>query len=161
MNVPRLSWSQQDVEQRIGVRGGKHTHVNNVLSFIVAALLTVVSYASLIPFAGTGVAEMFTERGVVPYAIVFLSWWSFSILFFKWRKLVFQRRSLAYSVVPEDHDFVLSPSTVEIVTDKIYETVDDPKHFVLFNRIVIALSNLRNIGRVSDVDEILTLSSLS
>jgi biopolymer transport protein ExbB/TolQ len=33
--------------------------------------------------------------------------------------------------------------------------VDDPRHFLVLNRIQIALSNLRNLGRVTDVDEIL------
>ena len=34
-------------------------------------------------------------------------------------------------------------------------SVDEPKHFILFDRISIALSNLRNLGRVSDVEDIL------
>jgi biopolymer transport protein ExbB/TolQ len=33
--------------------------------------------------------------------------------------------------------------------------VDNPKHFVLLNRIELALSNLSHIGRISDVSEIL------
>eukprot|EP00913_Durusdinium_trenchii_P023372 g21950.t1 len=140
---------------RTGLGGGKYTHVNNILSAVIAAFVTTAFYLSLLPISETRVAEMFTERGVVPYAIVFLSAWSFSILFVKWRKLALQRRALSCSVVPSEHDFVLSPQTVQIVRDKIDETVDKAKHFILFNRIAIALSNLRNIGRVSDVDEIL------
>ena len=34
-------------------------------------------------------------------------------------------------------------------------TVDDPKRFVLFNRIERALLNLRNVGNLSDVSEML------
>lgn len=41
------------------------------------------------------------------------------------------------------------------VFERIYQIVDDPKHFLLYNRITIALSNLRNLGRVGDVDDIL------
>jgi biopolymer transport protein ExbB/TolQ len=33
--------------------------------------------------------------------------------------------------------------------------MDDPRRFVLFHRIVTTLSNLRNLGRVNDVDELL------
>jgi biopolymer transport protein ExbB/TolQ len=84
-----------------------------------------------------------------------LSCWSLVILFIKWRKLAFQRKALQYAVVPESHDFVLSTATVDQVTQRIASTVDDPRNFVLFNRITIALSNLRNLGRVSDVDNIL------
>jgi len=98
---------------------------------------------------------MFIHRGVTPYFIVFFTAWALAILFLKHRKLAFQRRSLKHVVVPSDHDFVLSAATVDNVMDNIYATVDDPQYFVLFNRIVIALSNLRNLGRVSDVDDIL------
>ncbi len=41
------------------------------------------------------------------------------------------------------------------MSDRLYEIVDEPRHFVLFNRISVAISNLRNLGRASDVDEIL------
>jgi biopolymer transport protein ExbB/TolQ len=73
----------------------------------------------------------------------------------KWCKLRLQRRALRYHVMPEDPAFVLSAATVDPVLARVYSTVDDPRNFVLFNRIVVALSNLRNLGRVTDVDEIL------
>lgn len=103
----------------------------------------------------SGFVAMFTARGAIPYAIVYFCGWALAILFLKWRKLALQRRALNVSIVPPKHDFVLSSGTVDVVMDNIYTAVDDPKHFVLFNRIVIALSNLRNLGRVSDVDDIL------
>ena len=58
-------------------------------------------------------------------------------------------------MIPQDADFVLSVSTLNQVTDLMHRSVDDPRFFLLFNRINIALSNLRNLGRISDVDEIL------
>jgi biopolymer transport protein ExbB/TolQ len=151
----KLSWVRQDVEQRLLFRGGRHTRVNNMLSALVGLLLTVVFYASLIPFDDSRLAKMFTRRGFVPYVITFFTAWCLAILFFKWRKLVFQRQSLGIAVVPAEHDFVLSPATVNIVLDRTREHVDDPRHFVLFNRMTIALSNLKNLGRVADVDDIL------
>jgi biopolymer transport protein ExbB/TolQ len=84
-----------------------------------------------------------------------LSFWSLFILFIKWRKLALQRKALKHMVVPTEHDYVLSSATVEQVTRRIYATVDDPKQFLLFNRIIVALSNLRNLGQVTDVDGIL------
>jgi biopolymer transport protein ExbB/TolQ len=153
--VNSLSWVRQDIEQRLLFKGGRYTQVNNMLSSIVGILLSVTFYGMLVPFRGSRLSEMFTERGPIPYCIVFFSSWSLAILFLKWRKLAFQRKSLTVTVVPTDHDFVLSSATVNIVVDRIYDTVDDPRYFVLFNRISIALSNLRNLGRVSDVDDIL------
>lgn len=150
-----LSWSRRDIEQRLAFRGARYTRVNNFLTCLMGAVLTIAFYAALLPLRETEWAKMFTDRGLVPYAICFFSAWSLSILFVKSRKLALQREALAYNVVPGDHDFVLSSATVDDVVDRIYQTVDDPKHFVLFNRIVIALSNLRNLGRVADVDDIL------
>lgn len=154
-NEVALSWQRRDVEQRLGFRGGRHTRVNTLLSFLSACLLTIAFYAALIPLQGTSLARMFTERGAVPYFVCLLSAWALAILFFKSRKLSLQRQALTHQVVPTDPGYILSAATVSDVLDQIYATADDPKHFVLFNRITIALSNLRNLGRVSDVDEIL------
>ncbi len=153
-DVP-LCWSRRDPEQRLGFRGGRYTRVNNLLSFLMAAVATVLFYVALIPLEGTRFAATFTERGPTPYCIVLLTFWALAILWLKSRKLAFQRRALKYQIVPESHDFVLSSATVDDVLHNMYATVDDPRHFVLFNRITIALSNLRNLGRVSDVDDIL------
>ena len=150
-----LSWTRGDIEQRLGFRGGRFTRVNNLLSMLLGCLLAVLFYCLLIPLQGTLLATMFTERGPTPYFIVFFSCWSVAILLLKWRKLALQRRALRYRVVPDDPSFVLTATTAEQVMHRIYATVDDPKHFLVFHRIVIALSNLRNLGRVADVDEIL------
>jgi biopolymer transport protein ExbB/TolQ len=152
---PVLSWSRQDIEQRLAFRGGRYTSVNTCLSALLACVLAVMFYGALFFVRDNPFAKMFFSTTFIPFAIVLLSAWSLSILLIKSRKLVFQRKTLQHSVVPDDHDFVLSSATVDVVMDNIYATVDDPKYFVLFNRIVIALSNLRNLGRVSDVDDIL------
>jgi len=150
-----LSWARQDFEQRPAFRGGRHSRVNTLLSAILGLLLTALFYAALLPLRETWFARMFLTRNFVPPTICFLTGWSIAILYIKSRKLALQRRALGYAVVPQDHDFVLSSNTVDQVTDRIHMTVDDPKQFVLFNRIMIALSNLRNLGRVGDVDDIL------
>ncbi len=152
---PALSWARQDIEQRLGFRGGRFTRVNNWLSLLLAIAGTVAVYLILIPLRESWIGQSLTQRGPTPYAIVFFSVWSLAILLIKWPKLAFQRRALRYDVVPVDHDFVLSSHTVDQVIDNVHATVDDAKHFVLFNRLMIALSNLKNLGRVTDVDEIL------
>lgn len=151
----KLSWVKQDIEQRMAFHGGRFTSVNTWLSALLGALLTIICYGLFLLFPDSSISEMFTDQGKIPYIIVCFTAWSLSILFLKWRKLSLQWKSLQFGVVPADHDFVLSVETVDEVMDNIYKTVDDPKHFVVFNRIVIALSNLRNLGRVADVDEIL------
>ena len=150
-----LSWATSDIEQRLGFHGGRYTRVNNLLTFLLGGLLALMFYGALIPFQGSSFADMFTQRGWVQYATVLLTAWSLVILLFKWRKLELQRRALDYKIVPASTDFVLSSATVDQVMGQTYATVDDPKHFLLFNRITVALSNLRNLGRVTDVGDIL------
>lgn len=153
-----LPWSRRDIEQRFGFRGGRNTQPGLLLTGLIGLTLTALFYGALIPLRGTQFerfVDMFTKNGLGQYATCMLTAWSLAILAVKWRKLKLQRAALAYAVVPTEHDFVLSSSTVEAVTRNICATVDDPKHFVLFNRIMIALSNLKNLGRVSDVDDIL------
>lgn len=154
IDVP-LCWAKSDIEQRLGFRGGRYTRVNNLLTFLLAGLFALLFYGTLVPFQGSNFVDMFTQRSWVQYATVLLTAWSLVILFFKWRKLAFQRRTLDYNIVSANTDFVLSSATVDQVMGQLYATVDDPKHFVLFNRITVALSNLRNLGRVADVDDIL------
>ncbi|MEX2171731.1 MAG: MotA/TolQ/ExbB proton channel family protein [Pirellulales bacterium] len=139
----------------IGIRGGRFTRVHSGLTFVLAALATVAFYGALTLVPDWYFTSLFTERGPIPYAIVFLTMWCLAILAIKRQKLKLQRKALQFSVVPDDNDFVLSTATVEQVMNRIYETVDDPRQLVLFNRIVIALANLQNMGRVTDVDEIL------
>ena len=150
-----LEWTRSDIEQRIGFSGGRYTRTNNTFTFLIALLLSIAFYGAVTQLEGTYFASMFLERGPIPYFIVFFFMWSLSILFVKWNKLCFQRRALDVSVLPDQSDFVLSPVTVDDVVAKLFSITDDPKHFVLFNRILVALSNLRNLGRVTDVDEML------
>ena len=153
-DVP-LSWARSDIEQRLGFRGGRFTRANSVLTLLIGGLLSLLFYAAVVPFQGTAFADMFTKRGWVQYATVFLTSWSLVILFVKWRKLVLQRRALDFPIVPTETDFVLSSGTVDQVMAQMYAIADNPRSFLLFNRITVALSNLRNLGRVSDVDDIL------
>jgi len=154
-DTPILSWYRSDFEQRLGFRGAKHTRTNNIFTFLVALVLTVLFYTLLTQFQDSQFSSMFKDRGITPYFIVFFSLWSVSILFTKWRKLVLQRKALELTILSTESGFVLSPSTVDEVLSNLYSAVGDPKQFVLFNRVLVALSNLKNLGRVTDVDEIL------
>jgi biopolymer transport protein ExbB/TolQ len=151
-----LNWHEQDLEQWLGFRGGKFTTVNSVLSFIAGTLLTVIAYAILsLRFSETFIGKMFLQRGFTPYVMMFLFMWAFVIILIKISKLRLQRRALELKIVPTENSFVLSVMTVDQVFKQMYEQVDDPRKFLLFNRVHVALSNLRNLGRITDVDEML------
>ena len=153
------SWVRQDIEQRLFFAGGRFTKVNGLLAMLIGLFLTAVMYAIVSVASPTRFTAMCLDRGPTPYAISVLFWWSMAILFLKWRKLVFQRKVLAIDIVPAERQFVLSVDTVDEVTEYIRQIVDDPRHFVLFNRISVALANLRNLGRVADLDDIVRAQS--
>ena len=158
---PMLSWQRADIEQRIGFRGAKYTDVNLWVTLIIGGVLLGLFYAILaflIP--ETWLATQFLKRQgagakLIPFLIAFFATWAIGILFVKWQKLCLQRKALNIEVVPASRDFVLSATTAPAVLKHIYQCIDNPSHFVLMNRIERALANLRNIGRVSDVIDML------
>lgn len=151
-----LSWTKKDIEQRLGFKGGRFTKVNTTLTFILGLFLAVAIYSPItFMFPESAVGHMFLDRGFTPYAMTFLFSWSLVIAFVKSRKLKFQRQTTFIQIVPPEMDFVLSVTTVDQVLDNVVLAVDDAKKFVLFNRVSTALSNLRNLGNISDVDEML------
>ncbi|MDR1818202.1 MAG: MotA/TolQ/ExbB proton channel family protein [Puniceicoccales bacterium] len=170
-NVPepseRLNWRRADIEQRFGFAGARYTDTNYHFTLLVALVLSALILAacfylpSLLPGGSEkqktvlAITNKFTERGPTPYPIVFLSVWGLVILALKKRKLVFQKKTLSIATVPTTPDFTLTPATAPSVIARLENLVDDCRHFILFNRIHVALSNLRNLGQVSDVTSIL------
>lgn len=152
----RLSLDRADIERRLGLPAGPFTSPGAVMTLLGAAVLTVAFYALLTRIPESAFTSMFTQRGVVPYVIVFFSSWSVMILLVKLGKLRAQRKALAIDLLPEDDPgFVLTVASAQNVLERLYRSVDDPQRFLLTKRIHNALANLKNIGRAGDVDEIL------
>jgi len=84
-----------------------------------------------------------------------LFFWALAILFLKSRKLTFQNEALSLSAVPQHPEFLLNRETARAVLARVHSLVDNAAHFLLLNRIERSLSNLQNIGQVSDVATIL------
>jgi biopolymer transport protein ExbB/TolQ len=158
-----LSWAEEEIENRFGFfRAGRYTTVNKTLSLMFAVVLTALFYllnAALLNYVPSAhrFAIIFTRPANV-YTIgpaLVLFFWAMSALFIKSRKLEFQRRALKLAAVPQQPDFVLNEATARTVLERLHSLVDNPRHFILLNRIERALSNLHNIGGVSDVSTIL------
>lgn len=162
-----LSWTDQDIENRFGIfKAGRYTSVNKVLSFLLALLLTAAFFSLLVfGFKASPVLERYAmpfirsgNTWTVGPAMLFF-FWSIVILFLKGRKIKFQTRALDLAAVPQQPDFVLNETTARTVLERIHGLVDHPRHFILLNRIERALSNLRNIGGLSEVSTILKSQS--
>jgi len=159
-----LDWSSNDLEQKLGLTGGRFTRANTFLTFVLAVLLTLLFYGTcfylLMPQEFLiDVCEKFTNRGFTPYVIVFLFFWGLVTLFIKWRKLNFQEKALDLAVVPQEPDFSLNPRSAKAVLARTETLVDSPSNFILLNRIEVTLSNLSNIGQISEVSSILSNQS--
>jgi len=156
--IRELDWTRLDIEQRLFPgAGGRYTRVNGMLSGLIAIFLAVVFYTVLAATSlnHTAFGLIFLERGPTQHAVVVLFFWSLVILLLKRSKLRLQRRALDVRVLPDEPGFVISTSTVEQVLRRIHEVADDPRNFMVLNRVEVALSNLRNLGRVGDVGDIL------
>ena len=154
-----LDWHLGDIEQRFAFSGGKYTDVNTWFALFAAILICGAFFIGLchVPTSvrSTKAMAMILERGWTPYAMVALFVLAIVILFVKWRKLAFQRKAFKIELIPVGNNFALTSDTALDVIKTLNESVDDPKRFVLFNRIERALLNLKNIGNLSDVSEML------
>ena len=159
-----LDWTNKDIEQRIGINGGRFTRANTFFSFLLSIFWSLVFYGILIYLMEpnevmASYCEKFTSRGFTPYVIVFLFFWGVSTLFVKWRKLLFQEQALELAVVPQEPDFSLNTESARAVLERTSKLVDSARNFILLNRIEVALCNLNNIGQLSDVSSILSNQS--
>lgn len=153
-----LDWTRRDIEQRIFPgAGGRYTRINGLLTGVIGVFCAVAFYAVLAStsLASTPFGLVFLERGPTQHAVVVLFFWSLAILFFKRSKLRLQRQALDVRILPDEPGFVISRSTVEQVLRRIHDRTDAPRNFLVLNRVEVALSNLRNLGAVGDVDNIL------
>ncbi len=154
-----LDWHLGDIEQRFGFNGGKYTDVNTWFAVLVTLLLCGAFFIGLcyVPASirASRAVVIILERGWTPYVMISLFILAMVILFVKWRKLAFQRKAFKIELVPVGDNFALGSDTALDVIKVLKESVDDPKRFVLFNRIERALLNLKNVGNLSDVSEML------
>jgi len=165
--VVSLSWEDEDIENRWGLfRGGRFTSVNKTFSFILAAVISVAFLwlMNVLHQSDTGLQKlgmMFVRPGNLyatgPATLCFF--WGMVTALLKIPKLRLQQKALNLAAVPQNREFVLNETTARTVLERMRGLVDDTRYFILLNRIDRALSNLHNIGGVSDVSTILKAQS--
>ena len=162
--VVSLNWGEQDIENRSRLfQGGRFTSVNKAFSFCLGLLLATVFFGIMLLLYNSGnlilhdLGQVFVRPNnlfaTVPATLFFF--WGSTIVALKVPKLRLQRLALDLAAVPQHHEFILNEATAKTVLERMSSLVDDTRHFILLNRIDRALSNLQNIGGVSDVSSIL------
>jgi hypothetical protein len=137
------------------------TNVGMVLSGLIGAGTTLLFYGVLIPLHQFKWTELFWDRGWVPYVTVLLTFWSFSILFLKWRKLNLQRRAMLLDVLPMELSEEITFDTLDRFLNHIAKLPIDGQSF-LINRVVRGIEHFRvrkstsetvtMLGSQSDID---------
>ena len=109
VNPQLLAWSQGDIENRFGFKGGRYTNVNHALAFIIAAVLTAILYLSmLLVFVHLPVISRIAAIYMRPtnqFAVIpatFFFFCGLTILFLKGKKIQFQQRALKLAAVPAE-----------------------------------------------------------
>ncbi|HEX4119920.1 MAG TPA: MotA/TolQ/ExbB proton channel family protein [Verrucomicrobiae bacterium] len=158
-----LNWEEEDIENRLGIfKGGRFTRVNKTFSLILAVIASALFlWLMFVLNAGHSgfqrLGTVFVRPGnlyaTVPATLCFF--WGVMVSLLKIPKINLQRKALDLAAVPQNRDFVLNEATARTVLERMRGLVDDTRNFILLNRIDRALSNLHNIGGVSDVSAIL------
>jgi biopolymer transport protein ExbB/TolQ len=152
---PPLCSFEMDIERRCGFSANQGTFVSPWFSGLIALVLTVLFYLVIALLPSSYYTDLFLKRGPTQHAAVFFGFWCLVIILVKRHKLRLQRLALSYDAIPSPNNFVLSSQTADQVVTKLYENAADPERFIVYNRILVALSNLKNLGRISDVDDML------
>ena len=156
---PLLSYSRLDPESRIGLPSGALTTPSATTCFllttVVGGAVYGASYATREGEWGAVVWEYLTAFGRIPIPITLLSIWSLVFLMLKSLKIRAQRAALRVHFVPEDTAFVLTAATADSVVDAIDRAADQPTRFMFLARSRSVLRVMRNLGRVSDVDDLI------
>jgi biopolymer transport protein ExbB/TolQ len=157
---PMLRFHSLDPEARFGLPTGRGTTPSSLTCFMLTVVIGGVFYGTAYAFRdgewGSVVWEYATGFGRIPIPIILLSIWSLVFLAIKTLKIHAQSRALRLAFVPEDSGFVLTDATADSVIDAIDRSVDDPSRFLFLARCRGVLRMMRNLGRVSDADEILS-----
>ncbi|MDC0429379.1 MotA/TolQ/ExbB proton channel family protein [Phycisphaerales bacterium] len=172
-----LTWSKIDPERRVGLLSGRDTSPHVFTTAIVAMLLMAIVYGlafllrgylnSFVPptIESTGSSDLasplygdllwtlLTGYSRIPVAIFAIGSWAWSILLLKWLKIRAQRVALDFDVLPPEPEFRLTPDTVDPVIDHVESRIVDSGRFLFLDRVISVLRNVRNVGRVSDIDE--------
>lgn len=156
---PLIRYASLDPEARLGLPSGSHTTPSAVTCLLATTLVGGAVYGSSYAFRegewGAVAWEYLTGFGRIPIPIAILSIWCIVFLTLKALKIRAQRAALRIHFVPDDTSFVLSSTTADSVVDAIDRAADDPERFMFLSRARAVLRIMRNLGRVSDVDDLI------
>jgi len=156
-----LRFASVDPEARLGMPVGRYTTPAFSTSLLAGLLLMAVVYGTSYAFRNAGHAgatawQFLTEFDHIPNVIAFFSCWSIAIIAIKLLKVRAQLLALRVRFTPDDPEWHISRATALQVVQAIEGAVEGTERFMYLNRVTGALRSVRNVGRVADLDEMMT-----
>jgi biopolymer transport protein ExbB/TolQ len=161
-----LRFDRLDPESRLGLPAGIGTTPSDLTCLLATLVAGSVVYGGAYLLrewsigaegeetpVGAILWEYLTGFGRIPIPITILAIWCLAFLIVKSLKIRAQRASLLIHFVPDDSDFILTDASADAVIDAIDRAADQPMRFLFLARCRNVLRMMRNLGRVSDVDE--------
>ncbi|MBW2424442.1 MAG: MotA/TolQ/ExbB proton channel family protein [Deltaproteobacteria bacterium] len=121
--------------------------------------VTAVFYAGLWLFPGSALAELFANRGWVPYVITAISAWALSLLASRLRRLRLEASVLEHSLIPATESGRLRPGDAEGALASLRAQPAAVAESFLARRLERALQHFESRRRVVEVVEYLASES--
>jgi len=150
----------------------KATSVPGSHGFLFGLIFAILFYAFLFPLfvvfkdADAGFlaflhyfGELFYERGWVPYSLIIMMGWGLGILFFKSRKLKYQREAMHYDLIPKVVSDEIRIDTINGFVEHLGSLKIDPHRNFLMNRILRGLEHFSVRQNHSDTANMLASQS--
>ena len=159
-SAPMLRFAAVDPEARLRLPVGRFTTPAMGTSLLVALALMAAVYGGAFPFregeTGAVVWKYLTAFDRIPIFIAFFSCWSLSIIGLKLLKVRAQTFALQVHFAPQDPAWHISRATAMQVVQAIEAAVEGAEHFMYLHRVTGVLRSVRNVGRVGDIDDMLS-----
>jgi biopolymer transport protein ExbB/TolQ len=119
------------------------TDVSLFVSGLIAVGMSVAFLGAMFPLRNYKLGELFLDRGWVPFALVFLMSWSAAILLLKYGKLLRQRRSMLFDLLPTELADEITEKNLDRFVQHIHGLPVEPGQSFLVNRVLRGLEHFR------------------
>lgn len=119
------------------------TNVSVLYSAMWGAGIAAAFLLLILPFNGTYFGDLFLDRGWVPFVLVFLMGWSTAILILKSQKLLRQKESMLFDVLPTEISEEINPQNIHRFADHVRGLRANPGESFLLTRVLRGLEHFR------------------
>ncbi len=144
----------------IGRDQGTPTDVRLIPTGLLALALTAVGYYTIVqPIESSYVGQLLSNRGWVPYPIIYLTMWSMVILIVKYLRLRRQMTAIHVDILPEKLIDTITIENAYVIQRYLKSVHGNTAQNFLVNRIVRSLQHFRRRRDSREVAEFLRTQS--